>query len=115
MPIILKGKSGKEYLFDIYDDAFVPHIENCVYIYAKKVNSIVTPIYIGITCRDFNTRYKEHENDSVNHCTGFEESNCFLFHTSSDAHHPFTEDTLRAIEGDLLAKYCPPCNDKIPS
>ena len=101
--ILLKGDSGKEYKYWIYDlDASHSAVPaNYVFVKETKTN-FYAPIYIGET-EDISVRFDSHhkmscilKNGATHLCT----------HKSSDE-----KEVRCAEESDLISNYDPVCND----
>ena len=99
--IIWPGASGKQYRYWIYPigTSFKDSPGN--YIFAKETSSGWTPIYIGET-DSLKDRLSNHEKMP---CVKRHGGTHVHVHTSSS-----DEQTRRAEESDLLAKWDPPCN-----
>jgi len=101
------GKSGQSYTYWIFPIGadFVEKPGN--YIFAKQTRpGYWTPVYIGQT-NDLHCRLANHEKVA-----------CAKRNGATHIHAHATEGTEQARlneEKDLIARWTPPCNDRIPS
>ena len=107
-----QGKSGKGYSFDVYSMQWgMPQLRRLsgIYIFTRLDDETHTVIYIGQTkdlnCR-LNKRFDQHGKK------GCIERNCATHLHIYTARPELEKEPKRLeIEGDLIAEYCPECND----
>lgn len=103
--VTFKGKSGKEYAFDVWhmDQAF--NDVGAVYAVTRRYKNGNTYshdiIYVGET-GDLSTRFGDHHKAD---CFEEHSANCICTHREKD------EDSRLAKEDDLIKKHKPVCND----
>lgn len=104
--LILQGKSGEEYAFEIYPTGQEFYAVGAVYAVTRQyVNEKGTythhVIYIGQT-EDLSTRFDNHH-----------KADCFKEHEANRicTHRDDDDDSRLAKEDDLIKQYNPDCND----
>jgi len=106
--INLKGKSGTEFTFYIYDLNTTFKSVGGIYAFTKRTQNSNgtwnhTILYIGKT-EDFSTRFTNHH-----------KANCYL-NKGADRlciRQVDTESEREKMEKDLIQYYNPPCNDQL--
>ncbi len=104
--LTLRGASGQQYVFDVYDFDTDFGAFGTVYAITRRAEKEEggyshTTIYIGETGY-LSTRFDGHHKED---CFIQHDRNCKCIHSDTD------DDSRLAKEADLIANYNPPCND----